>query len=387
MSSALRPHAATRRPRHYGARRTALHRSHASRLRTPLTTGTHRPHTGTSNAILASAQHQLGRTIALCLSTRTLSTQGERRCEEQPPRGRHNTRRSAQHIILHPRRLNRAFFLTHGVARGLEGNSREALETVGATELVRTKALRNAGEIPIPVAEFFQDTTLATNCAGSFLGGDRGEALKPYLEEDVAQILASGHMEELVRGSIENLEKDPGQHSWATIRAIVGDLPLYVRLRDRFAALLATLNIEEVLKADPVAALQALRAAADQMWNISDDALRARYEAALLSLAEFQVRGPLKSGPGAGGHHDAPDETVIGELVEIALRLAVRPNDPRTTSRVFARLLEGVIRAWPALGANVGYAASKLAFELPAHQLHGVWPLLLYVRASQPQPL
>jgi hypothetical protein len=289
--------------------------------------------------------------------------------------------------VLHPRRLNRAFFLTHGVARVVEGNSREALETVGAPELVRVRALRNAGDIPIPVAEYFHDTTLATNVAGSFLGGDRGEALKPYLEEDVAQILASDHMEELVRGAIENLENDPTQHSWVTIRAIVGDLPLYARLRDRFAALLATLNVEEVLKADPVVACQALRAAADQMWNFSDDSLRERCEAALLSLAAFQARGSLKSGLVVGGQHDGPDETVIGELIEIALRLAVRPNDPRSTSRAFARLLEGMVKAWPALGANVGYAVSKLTSELPAHQLHGMWPLLLYLRASQSQPL
>lgn len=289
--------------------------------------------------------------------------------------------------LVHPRRLNRAFFLTHGVARALEGNTREALEAVGATELVRARALRNAGEIPIPVAEFFRDTTLATNAAGSFLGGDRGEALKPYLEEDVAQLLSSGNMEELVRGSIENLENDPGQHSWVTIRAIVGDLPMYAGLRERFAALLGTLDIEEVLKADPAAAWHALRAAADQMWNVPDDGLRARCEAALLSLTEFQASAQLKSKPGPGGNHEAPDETVIGELVEIALRLAVKPNDPRSTSRAFARLLERMVRVWPALGADVGYAASKLAFELPAHQLHGMWPLLLYLRASQPQPL
>jgi hypothetical protein len=123
------------------------------------------------------------------------------------------------------------------------------------------------------------------------------------------------------------------------------------------------------------------------MWNVSDYTLRERCEAALLSLAEFQARGHLESGTGVGGQHDTPDETVIGELIEIALRLAVRPNDPRSTSRAFARLLEGMVKAWPALGANVGYAASKLAVELPAHQLHGMWPLLLYLRASQPQPL
>ncbi len=287
--------------------------------------------------------------------------------------------------ILHPRRLNRAFFLTHCVARVLEGNSHEALDTIGVPNLVKAKALRNAGEIPIPVAEFFRDTTLATNAAGSYLEGDRGEALKPYLDEDVAQLLSSGNMEELVRGSIENLEKSPGQHSWATITAIIGDLPPYAGLRNRFMGLLGALNIEEVLKTDPVAARQALRAAADQMWNVSDETLRARYEAALLSLVEFQARSPLKSG--AGGTHDEPDETIIGELVETALRLAVRPNDPRSTSRAFARLLERMVRVWPALGADIGYAASKLAFELPAHHLHGMWPLLLYLRASQRQPL
>jgi hypothetical protein len=291
--------------------------------------------------------------------------------------------------VLHPHRLKRAFFLTHAVARALADIPREALEAVGALELVRARAMRKAGEleVQVPVAEFFIDTALAENSTGSFLGGDRGETLKPYLGEDIARWLSSGQMEELVQSAVSSLENDPNQRSWATIEAVVGDLPLYAGLRERFAALLGGLNMEAMLKVDPLAARYALRSAAHQMWNIPDESLRTRCEAALLTLTEFQARSHSQMASKADSDDEAPDEAMISELIEIVTRLALRPNDPRATSRSFTRLLEQMVKAWPSLGDNVGYAASKLVFELPARQLHGMWPLLLYLRASHPRAL
>ena len=96
MSPALRPWAATRRHHHHGARRTMLRRPHAGGLRTPSADSSHRSRAGIPGKIFIAAQRPFSRTTALRLQSHTLSTQGERRCKEQPLRRRCNTRPSAQ---------------------------------------------------------------------------------------------------------------------------------------------------------------------------------------------------------------------------------------------------------------------------------------------------
>lgn len=103
MSSALQPQPSTRR-HHHGARRTMLHCPHTGGLRTSPTDSSHRSCPGSVSKILPAAQRPLRRTIALRLLAHTLSTQGERRCSEQPPRRRCNRHRSTQPINRHQRR-------------------------------------------------------------------------------------------------------------------------------------------------------------------------------------------------------------------------------------------------------------------------------------------
>jgi hypothetical protein len=289
--------------------------------------------------------------------------------------------------VLHHHRLNRAFFLTHVVARTLAGNSPEVLSAVGAAEMVRARAMRDVGEVPIPVPEFFCDTALARNSTGSLFGGDRAAALGPFIGEDASQVLSSPQMEELVAEAISGLESDPHQHGWATVEAVARDLPLYGRLQDRLQDLLGKVDFVEMLEVDPASARYALRVAANQMWNVDDVGLRARYEAALLRFAASRASSFTRSASNDEESQGGASNVVIAELIELALRLSVRPSDPRTTARSFARLLEQLVKAWPLLGDNVGYAATKLVLELPAEQLHGMWPLMLYLRASRQKAL
>jgi len=88
MSSALRPLSAICRRHHHGAVGALLRRPHAGGLRTPPTSGSNRSRARSSREVCTCAQPLLGRTVAHRLRAHTLSTQGERRCSEQPQRRR-----------------------------------------------------------------------------------------------------------------------------------------------------------------------------------------------------------------------------------------------------------------------------------------------------------
>jgi hypothetical protein len=287
--------------------------------------------------------------------------------------------------VLHPRRLNRTSFLTHGASKLLGENDSGSLEAVGLKDLVMRKAVKTVGEVKIPTPELLRDQSLALNSTGSFLGGDRAEALSPLIEEDVRQVVASSNLEQLVKELLEKLEANPNEQSWATIDAIVWDLPFYSSLLERLKSLLENLDFSIMLKADPTAAQFALRLAGSQMARIADEEIRARFERALLEWAKYQS-GIDSEGLEKEQHQPSMDARV-GEVVEIAMGLSVKPNDPRFTSRAFTNLLRQVALLWPSFGEYIGQATLRLAFELPAAQLHGMWPLLLTLRASQPQAL
>ncbi len=77
------------------------------------------------------------------------------------------------------------------------------------------------------------------NRTGSFLGGDRAAVLAPIIGEEGTGLLASANLEELVRETIEDLNRDPQQlHRWLTVYGVVGSNLIYQGLRERYHTLL-----------------------------------------------------------------------------------------------------------------------------------------------------
>jgi hypothetical protein len=89
--------------------------------------------------------------------------------------------------------------------------------------------------------------------------------------------------------------------------------------------------------------------------------------------------------------HDSGTEkngvAVVAMLLEGALGLAMELNDQRATSRAWGSLLMRMLNAAPDLSRFMGYLILKRVFELPAAQLHGIYPVLLAIRALNREPL
>jgi hypothetical protein len=110
--------------------------------------------------------------------------------------------------------------------------------------------------------------------------------------------------------------------------------------------------------------------ASDQVVHFKDEALRLHCETGLLQI--------IKAYAGRDGGSTNPD---IDLFLDIAIELSNRPGDVRATSKAFSKLLQDMFDAWPLLATPWRPGLSKLMKELPARQLHGVWPLVLRMRA------
>jgi hypothetical protein len=229
------------------------------------------------------------------------------------------------------------------------------------------------------------DPQLTTNVTGSFMGGDRAEALAPITGKEGVEALSSPNLEALVRQAVQKLQLDPNARDWGTIDLVVQDLPIYPEFSSQLKALVEGVDFREMYSKDHVAALYALRVATRQTFYWNDEALRSRLEGAVLNLIEANPvtsRSERKRTKGKGLSQDSR----AGALLDAALTLSLKPSDPRASSKALSGLLRKMLDACPAVGGNLNGLPLLLSL-LPAAHLHGMWPFLLALRASNDEAL
>jgi nucleoside phosphorylase/tetratricopeptide (TPR) repeat protein len=283
--------------------------------------------------------------------------------------------------VLHPHILNRVIFLTHGVASVLGGYDQQTLEALSVGEFISNFAF--ADDANVKVVDLIRDPRLAHDGENSFFGGDRAEVLSPIIGADNVDGLSSSNLEGMVRRSIEELNVDSNKWDWATIDAIVKDQPIYQDLQSRLKDLLLKLEVGSLLETNTTIAHLALRVSANQAVYLGDDNLRAHLEKALLEVTAFGARGDRASQSQAEGEgKKLSPKQEIASLLDAAVTLSIRLNDSRATSRAWGELLRRMSDAWPLIREYMTPTFLRLVFELPASQLHGLWPALLSLRAS-----
>jgi hypothetical protein len=120
----------------------------------------------------------------------------------------------------------------------------------------------------------------------------------------------------------------------------------------------------------PSTAMLALRVASDQAIHFNDESFRLFCETELLEMIKAQA---------------TKDSGLVNPDIDLffdfAIELSIRPGDVRATSKAVSKLLQDMFDAWPRLVTRWRLGLSKLVRELPARQLHGIWPLVLRMRA------
>jgi hypothetical protein len=175
----------------------------------------------------------------------------------------------------------------------------------------------------------------------------------------------------MVQEATQTLKSDPFQQSeWAKIGIVVGNLPMYEHLAGEFREVVRQLNFTSLAIVNPSTTMLALQVASDQVVHLKDEAFRLRCETGLLESIKAQASRDSDSAN--------PD---IALFFDIAIELSVRPSDVRATSKAFSKLLQDMFEASPQVVTQWRRGLSRLVRELPARQLHGIWPLILRMRA------
>jgi hypothetical protein len=273
--------------------------------------------------------------------------------------------------ILHPRWQNRSEFLVYAVASIVSSYDAQVIEHLGVKELLLVTAFKGNDANRMPEISLLRDLTLASNVLGSFLGGDPSTVLGPRIGHELSSMLASSSLKSMVKEAIETLKGDPYQESaWAKIAVVVGNLPIYEDLAAEFKEVIRQLNFRSINVVNPSSVMWALRVTSDQVVHFKDASLRKHCEAGFLEIIQAQASRETDSA-----------NLDIELFFDLAIELSIRPGDPRATSKAFSKLLQDMFDAWPLLATRWRPGLSKLVKELPARQLHGIWPLVLHMRA------
>jgi hypothetical protein len=284
--------------------------------------------------------------------------------------------------VLHPRRVNRAVFLTHGLASMLCDKNYQELEAQGIIDRIGHAAFTDwdkGADAHLPKYHLLRDPTLARNSVDSFLGGDRSISLSPIIGTEKAEMLSSANLKKLVKEALDELLKDPSQvQLWVLLVAVIESNLIYSDLRQSYQLLLQSVDLASFYNKEPLAARLALQLAGDYSLHVGDESLRQHLEAVLLSMLSLE-----KAQEELGDHSDKSDEArTAAELLEASLTLSLRPGDTAATSKSFGELFMKMLAIWPELASYYESTISKLLFELPAAQLRGLWPVMLRIRAS-----
>ncbi|MUL39429.1 hypothetical protein [Gloeocapsopsis dulcis] len=270
--------------------------------------------------------------------------------------------------VLHPHRLNRRNLVVYGLAAILRDHDPVTLQAAGIPERVINFAATNVGE----QKELLHDLTLAQDNLESLLGGNRSDYLMTLVGKDLGQQVSSKHLKSFVEDAIDTLINEPfSRVKWQLIVAVIGDLPIYNDLVEKLDNLIRSINFVEFYYSQASTALFALMVACNHAANTANEELRTQLEEELVAIARL-INNQEQT---------QPVEDKISDLVlECVLKLAVRANDPRTTSRAFNRLFEQISFNWSHFIGRRANGLSRGLWELPANQLHGTWTTNLLVR-------
>jgi hypothetical protein len=193
---------------------------------------------------------------------------------------------------------------------------------------------------------------------------------------ELSSMLTSSSLKRMVNEAIQNLKSDPLQQSeWVKIAMIVGNLPISEDLAAEFKDVVRQLNFRSLDMINPSTAMLALRVASDQAIHFNDEAFRLYCEIGLLEIIKTQASRDNGSAN--------PD---VDLFLDDAVELSIRPGDVGATSKAFSKLLQNMFDAWPQLATRWRPGLSMLVGEPPARQLHGIWPLVLRMRALDRRP-
>ncbi|HUS13352.1 MAG TPA: hypothetical protein VMZ30_22970, partial [Pyrinomonadaceae bacterium] len=224
---------------------------------------------------------------------------------------------------LHPHGINRTVFLTHGVSKMFAGIDREKLEEIGIVPMIEEEIILDVNGTKIPKVPLLHDSSLENDGLNSILGGDHATALALVLNDDEVELLSSGKLRQIVEQSLDQILVDRDLSAWVSIMFVLGDLPIYSDLREKFRAALKSIEIDAAFMASPGIAHAALSTAANQIRHWGDEELRASTGDKILAALTFEIERDTSPIDGTSATDGDTRERRLVDLVDAALKLSI----------------------------------------------------------------
>jgi hypothetical protein len=273
--------------------------------------------------------------------------------------------------VCHPRRADRVAFVHMGLAYAFGPE----------TGHLDTNALQRVGDENRALL-LLRDPSRARDGLGSFLGGDRGEALSGLLTQEEAEALRASSLENLVAEAVEHLgDEERGDWAWAMLFHILGDLPPPEHLKERIKVALLDVDLVELVRKDVPTGLAILRTASSQAFNLEDEGVRSRLKDQLVALARFFAEKGQREGADEIDVRAPEQQAELRALIESAVHVSSAVKDERAFAD-FADLMSRLTDAWPATATFNKLVALRLCEELEAAKIRRFWPVLNRLRAQ-----
>lgn len=274
--------------------------------------------------------------------------------------------------ILHPNRITRALILC-GFGKIISNFEAEVIGELGIEEKIMKYALSEEG-----VTEFFMfpDPLLTEDNLESLFGGDRSMNL-PFLAHDIAKQISSIYLKDTVKNAMHKIRSNQSEYiEWLKLSIILSDLPCYSDLQNDLKEILLGIDFESMLAKSHLASVLALHVGAKQSRYFIGDYVITHIEKGLLQTATFFSGNPgIELAPFTNGQ-------IAGGLIDDALSLSVTENNDREITMKFCKIAQRTFEEWPLTSENIRHGIFRLAQELPASLLHGLWKLILFLRAN-----
>jgi hypothetical protein len=213
------------------------------------------------------------------------------------------------------------------------------------------------------------------------LGGDRGEKLSHLLGPEQADVYSRQALKSLLEDKLANRGEPEQEHLfWASIHAVIGDLPPYEELGSRLEEAIQQTDFVELTRSNTQTGIIALHTASQLKLNVGNENLRGYLKEQLVSVTGLLAE--LDSGRAESTSVEAfVEHAELGALMDTALAIAIAANPPKDIHPEFASLIERLVNVWPSTASFFKLIALRLCEELSVSKNKYYWPLLLRLRA------
>jgi hypothetical protein len=275
--------------------------------------------------------------------------------------------------VAYPRRLSYAGLLLHGLSLGIRPNITSPLIPFLKENVLKLCFFEHKG-VSVPRLEVMRDPNLHYNALGSFLGGDRGEALAPLLGPEDSGFFGSAQIQRETEAALSAVLATPKEEAqWMMLHALSGARPAAGSVRDKLRAVISGTVFTDLLSFDTSVLQLALCWLAMQARLLGEPDLEHRVKQQLISLAG---RCAIEERRGALDRDYGRADT----LLEVARCAALSANAPRAAARQFAELLLAILGAWPWASGRLWSTVSQIAFRLRADLVVELSPVILRLR-------